>query len=102
MSELGDGLIGVIHSHSDSTAWVVEDVVGLLGSSVLWGEDDLEGSWLVDDEVGGSVLVTESVSSDDDGLLPLRDQKWDVLAEDGFSEHGSVEVVSDGSVGGFP
>ena len=42
------------------------------------------------------------MSSDDDWFGPVVDESWDVFAENWFSEDGSSEVVSDGSVRGFP
>ena len=42
------------------------------------------------------------MSSDNDGVLPSRDEPWDVLDDDRFSEDSSVENVSDGSIGTFP
>ena len=42
------------------------------------------------------------MSSDDDGLFPSRDEPWDILDDNRFSKHGSVENVSDGSIGAFP
>ena len=42
------------------------------------------------------------MSADDDGFGPVANESGDVLDDDGLSEDGSVEVVSDGAVGGFP
>ena len=42
------------------------------------------------------------MSSNDNGFAPVVDESGDVLDENGFSEDGSVEVVSDGSVGTLP
>jgi len=69
---------------------------------IVGGEGDFKFSGSINNEIGGSVLVSESVSSDDDRLSPSWDVFREVIDEDRFSENGSVEVVSDGSVGGFP
>jgi len=42
------------------------------------------------------------MSSNNDGFLPAWDESWDVFDNDGFSEDGSVQNVSDGSIWTFP
>lgn len=42
------------------------------------------------------------MSANDDGFGPVADESGDVLDDDGLSEDGSVEVISDGAVGGLP
>ena len=56
----------------------------------------------MNEEVSAVIDVSEGVSSDDDGLGPVLDESGDVLDEDGFSEDGSIEVVSNGSIGTLP
>lgn len=43
-----------------------------------------------------------SVSSNDDGLLPAWDEKGHIVADDGLTEHGTIEDVTDSSIGRFP
>lgn len=47
-------------------------------------------------------LVPVRMSSNDDGFDPARHQPGDVLTDDGFSEHGATQNVTDGAVGGAP
>jgi hypothetical protein len=42
------------------------------------------------------------VSSDNNGLSPTRDKSGDVLDNNGFSEDSTIQLVSDGTVGGEP
>lgn len=42
------------------------------------------------------------MSTNDDGLGPTRNKSGNVLDDDGFSEHCSIEDVSDCSVGRLP
>lgn len=56
----------------------------------------------MNEEVSAVIDVSEGVSSDDDGLGPVLDESGDVLDEDGFSENGSIEVISNGSIGTLP
>lgn len=47
-------------------------------------------------------LVTVSMSPNDDGLYPARDQARDVLADDGLSENRPPQDVPDGAIGALP
>mmetsp|Transcript_58958 Transcript_58958/g.81813 ORF Transcript_58958/g.81813 Transcript_58958/m.81813 type:complete len:351 (-) Transcript_58958:3-1055(-) len=102
MSEFLDGIVMVVHTNTNTTARVVEDLEGLLVRAVLRGEDHLEFTGSVNDEIGGLVLITESVSANNDGLLPAGDVSRDLVDDDGLSEDGAAEVISDGTVGGLP
>lgn len=43
-----------------------------------------------------------SVSANDDGLLPSGNEERHIVADNGLSEDGTVEDVTDGSIGGLP
>ena len=49
-----------------------------------------------------SYLVTKSMTTDGDGLLPAGNQERNVLADDWFAENSSAEDVTDGAVGTLP
>jgi hypothetical protein len=102
MSEFLDGIISIVHTEANTTARIVEDFVFLRGTSVFGSEGDFVFTRSVNNEISGSVLITVSVSADNDGLSPSGDELGDVLADDGFSEDSTVEVVSDGTIGRFP
>ena len=104
VSEASDGLGGVVHAHTDSaTLGEVEDVKVLSGLGRVLG---LEGHGELalgrSDKVLASVLVTESVSSDDDGLGPARNGTGNVVDDDRLTEDSASEDVSDGAVGAKP
>ena len=92
-------MVSVIHTDSDTTARVVEDFPLLCVSSIIRGEGNGEFTSSVNNKVGGSVLVTEGMSANDDGLSPSGNISWDVLDDDGLSEDGTIENVTDGSIG---
>lgn len=95
MGETVNAFVGVIHGQGDTLALEVVDVE-LGGSTSFSGgvsEGELSGSG--GDKVGGSVLVTESMSTDADGLGPSGDGLGDLVEDDGLSEDGSSEDVSD-------
>ena len=94
-------LVCVEHAHVD-TSLEVGDVLHDGLTSVLGGERDIDGTGLRDDVVLASVLVTESMSSNDDGLGPAWNAFWNVRDDNGLSEHGTVEDVSDSTVGTLP
>lgn len=95
MSEAIDTLISVVHGQSDTLAFEVVDVELGRGTSVSGSVSESELSRSGSDKVGRSILVTESVSTDADGLGPSRDGLGDLVENDGFSEDGSSEDVSD-------
>ena len=102
VSEVLNALIDVVHAHSDTTLTLkFEDLHALLFAlSVL--KHDFECTRSVYHEVCCFVLIAECVSADHNRLLPAWDQPWDVLDDNWFSEHCSVENVSDCAIGGFP
>jgi hypothetical protein len=102
--EASNTLVGVVLSLSDTSLVVlfkVEDL-NVLGLAALWGKDHLEGTLALDNEVLCAVLITESVTSDDDGLLPAGHETRNAVNDDGFTEDGASQGVSDGAVGGEP
>jgi hypothetical protein len=102
MSELLDTLISIIHGKANSTlSFILVDFHSLL-SAVVSLEDNFKGSRLINYEICGLILISECVPADNDGLFPSRDESWDVLDNDWFSEDSSIEDVSDGSIGTFP
>ena len=97
-SRLYLNLIIVLHSHSDSRFWEIEDFVFLHRVSTFRSENDFELSCFFCDEISASVLIAEGVTADDDWLFPLGNQKRNVFTQDWFTENGSVQVITDGSV----
>ena len=54
------------------------------------------------DVVSANVLISVSVTTNNDWVSPSRDKLGDVLADNGLSEDSSVQDISDGSVRRFP
>ena len=101
VSELADGLIGVVHTHHHtSSSLELEDLESLL-LSILSGVDHLELS-RANNNISSTVLISEGMTTNDDGLSPARHQARNVLDDDGLTEDGSSQDVTDGSVGGLP
>ena len=104
MREARDALGGVVLCLRDAALVLVgelEDLDGF-GLAALGCEDHLELAGAFDHLVLGAVLVTESVTADDNGLLPAGHQARHLGDDDGFSEDGAAEVVPDGAVGRQP
>ena len=102
VGEASDGLVSVVHAHEDTSALEVEhlELGGVASVSRGEGHGELAGS--LGAEIGGSVLITEGVSANNDGLGPAWHESGDVLDDDGLTEDGSTDDVSDGAVGGSP
>jgi hypothetical protein len=101
VGEALDGLIGVVLALSDTTALEVVDL-DALGLTTDRGVDQLELTGAGDDTVLGTVLVTESVTANDDGLVPARHKAGNAGDDNGLTEDGTAENVTDGTVGGEP
>lgn len=102
MSEFFNTFVSIVHSEAYSTISLEFVDFHPLLWAVITFENDFEGTRFVDSEICGFVLITEGVSADDDRFLPAWDESRDVFDDNGFSEDGSVEYVSDGSVGTLP
>ena len=102
MSEAVDGLVSIVHGQHDTSALEVENFELSGVRAILRGEGHCELAWHLGAEVGGPVLVTKSVPADDDGLGPAWHKFRDVLDNDGLSEDGAANDVSDGTVRGLP
>ena len=66
--------------------------------SIVRSEFDLNFSWLCNNIILASVLITESVSSNNDGFGPAWHESWDIRDDDWFSEHGTIEDISNSSI----
>lgn len=103
LSEARDGGIGVVHAHED--ARVLELVSlhhgrGRVDVLRLEGHDEIAS--LLGNEVSGAVLVTESVSANDDRLGPAGHEARNVFDDDGLAEDGAVKLIADRTIRGFP
>jgi len=91
VGEATDGVISVVLALSDTTTLEVEDL-DALGLTTLGGVDQLELAGAGDDAVRGTVLVTEGVTANDDGLVPARHQARDGGDDDGLTEDGTTTI----------
>jgi len=89
MGEARDGLVGVVLCLGHSSSVLELEDLDLLGLASLGGEDHLERTVAWDDGVLGTVLVTEGVTADDDGLLPSWHETGDSGDDNRLSEDGS-------------
>ncbi len=75
------------------------NLLGGGGTAIVGGVSDLNFAGLGDNVVLASVLITVSVSADDDRLCPPGYQSGDIANDNWFTEDCAVENVSNGSVG---
>lgn len=102
MGKSFDTFISIVHSHAYSS--VASEFVDfhLLFRTIISFESDLKSTRLLDNEVSGFVLISKSVSANDDGFLPSWDESGDVADNNRLSEDSPVENISDGAVGTLP
>ena len=103
MSEGFDRLGGVEHTHDNSSS-VRQIGNGSLGdlTSGLVDNLDRDAAGISNLHVGGSVLISEGVTTNDDGLIPVGNEAGNVLDDNRLTEYGSIKLVSDGTIGAFP
>ena len=82
-------LIGVVLSLGNTTAREVEDLDSL-GLAALGGVDELKLARPRDHTVGSTVLVTESMTTDDDGLSPSGDETRNARNDNGLTEDSTA------------
>lgn len=102
VSEASDGLVGVVLGLGNTTTVLELVDLNLLGLTTLGGEDHGELAGAGEDGILGTVLVTKGVTANDDGLLPAGDKTRNAVNDNGLTEDGTAESVSDGAVGGEP
>jgi len=103
MSETLNGGVCVVHANQNTAAILeLEDLHFFGGAAVFGGEFHGELTVTGDDEIGGFVLITVSVTTDDDGLFPAGHKLGDVVDDDGGTEDHTIKNVTDGAVGGSP
>jgi hypothetical protein len=90
MGEATDGLIGVVLALGNTTAALEVVDLDALGLTAGRGEDELKLTGARDDTVLSTVLVTESVTANNDGLVPARHQTGDAVNDDGLTEDGAA------------
>jgi hypothetical protein len=119
VGEAADGVISVVLGLSDTATLEIVDLDGL-GLAAHRGVDELKLSRSRNDTVSSTVLVTESVTTDDDGLGPAGNKAGNAGNDNGLTENSSatsrsvsyapiwrrmvwnVQNVTDGSVGREP
>lgn len=89
VGEATDRLVGVVLSLGNTAALEVVDLDGL-GLTALGGVDKLKLAGTGDHTVGGTVLVTEGVTADDDRLGPAGNETGDARNDDGLTEDGTT------------
>lgn len=103
MSKLRNRISCVVHSHTNSTiSWVIIDLHHLLFSTILRGENNFEGTSFFNLKISGSVLITKSMSSNDDWFFPRRNESGNIFNDNRLSEHSSSNMVSNGTIRRFP
>lgn len=102
VGKAADRLVGVVLGLGNAAALLELEDLNLLGLAALRSVDHGELARAGNDTVLGAVLVTKGVTANDDGLLPSGDETGDAGDDDGLTEDGAAESVTDGAVGGEP
>ena len=89
--------------HSEVNAGIdVSDALNSGFATVRRRECDINGAGLRHDVILATILITECVPTNNDWLGPTWDATRDVRDDNRLSENGSIEDVSDRSIGTPP
>lgn len=102
MGKAFNTLIGVIHTHSNTTSTFIMINFHFLFWAIISFENDLEFSWLIDYKICSFILITKGMTSNDDRFFPPWNKSWDVFNNDRLSENSTIQNISDGTIGAFP
>ena len=97
-----DRFVEVEHRHGDAGTRCLEHVALDHGSAALGLKAELDRTGAVELDLGGSILVAESVTRDDYRPIPVGHDARHILADDGLPENRAVENIADGTVGAAP
>lgn len=94
--------MGVEHAEVAAAGFEVGDLLVDDFGAIIGGEGDVDLAGLGYNVVLAPVLVTEGVAANNDGLGPAGHEAGNVGDDDGLTENGSVEDVTDSAVGAAP
>src|SRR5216684_1013482 len=100
--EAADRLVQIEHRKADARTRSLEDLALDRYPAAVGLERELDRSRAVKLDLGGAILVPETVTGDDDREVPVGNDTRNVLADDGLAENRAVEDIADGAVGAPP
>lgn len=102
VSKAVDTFISVVHAHTDTSSSFVVIDFHFLFCSIIAFEQDLKFAWLINNEIGGFVLVSESMTSDYDWFFPAWDKSRNILDDNRLTENSTIKNISDSTIRTFP
>lgn len=78
--------------------WEVKYFISLWLGTISWLKDELHLTGALDDDISRLVLITVSVTTDDDWLTPTWDEAWNRLRDNRLTKDGTTEDVTNGTV----
>ena len=102
LGESGDTVIGIVHTHSDTTSLgeVADCPFGWLGA-VFGLECHLESTSFLNNKISSLVLISKSMSTNNNSIFPTWNEKRYTFDENRFTEYCSLKEVSDLTVWRF-
>ena len=102
MSKTSNGIISVIHAHTDSWFLELEHSEGLFCAPVIWCESHFKLTRSVEYSISSFVLITKGMSSNNDGLFPSWYIFWNIWDKNWCSKNCTTQIISNGSIWWFP
>lgn len=102
MSKSFNTIIGVVHTKTDSTLPIVMENFHFLHAAIIGFENYLKFAWFFHNKVSGFILITESMSPDDNRLLPAWHQSRNIFDDNRLTKNSTIQYISDGAIRTFP
>lgn len=102
MSKAFNAFISIIHAHTNTTSSIIMIDFHLFFSSIITFENNLEFSRLINDKVSCLVLISKSMTTNNNWLFPSWNKSWDVFNYDWFSKNSTIKNVSNCTIWTFP
>src|SRR4030095_9434221 len=80
------------HSHCNAAAFKLVHFM-LDNFSILTFEFDCEFTFSRHNKISGAILITESVTSNDDRAIPGSHYEWDILENNRLTEDSTIKYV---------
>jgi len=102
VSKVFNTFINIIHSHTNTSFTFIFEHFGSLLITLSISKNDFECSWLIDYKICSFVLISKSVSSNNDWFFPSRNKSRNIANDDWFSKYCSIKNVSNSPIRTFP
>src|SRR6476661_942154 len=101
MSKTADRFLCIVHTHCYACSLEIKDlVIGFF--SVFTGKFHSEFTFSRNDDIGSAVLITKSVTTNNDGSCPVTNETGNIFADNRFAENSTIKNITDSTIWRLP